>query len=199
MGGRLGFRSFKPTPLLNLFIPLHTRFSGPYSCWEVCQRVACPGGWCCILRFIELLRVQVHWCPHSTFIGFNSDPDRDEEGWFRERSVKGPSGFSWLFRCLPTRTHRGGGRSLKLERNIRTCKAAHAYPSSPDLVSLPPPFPSCHPSPGEQLALQVDLLFGRPSAPEVVGKAPESESLWTRRKWGELDPVALPVFLNPGG
>lgn len=68
---------------------------------------------------------------------------------------------------------------MKLERNIRVCTARLLKLVLPPLTwsaFLRLPLPAT-PSPGEQLALRVDLLFGRPSAAEVVGKAPESESL----------------------
>lgn len=62
---------------------------------------------------------------------------------------------------------------MKLEKDFRTRKATHACPSSHDpgqpssaLLFLPP-F-----SPGKQseAGSLVDLLFARPSAPEVVGE-----------------------------
>lgn len=93
---------------------------------------------------------------------------------------------------------------MKLEKDFRTRKAAHACPSSCDLVSLPLPSSSCPPSPllppfqvsSLRLARSlVDLLFARPNAPEVVGEENQKVSE-AGRSQGELVPVTLPVFIN---
>lgn len=86
---------------------------------------------------------------------------------------------------------------MKLEKDFRTRKAAHACPSSLTWSAfLCPPLPASS-SLGEQseAGSLVDLLFARPSAPEVVEEENQKVSEAGRFQ-GELVPVTSPAFIN---